>query len=82
MQYQEDLVYINEKFVYSLIASCLMQQDVDLSTSTNEALCVTNYLNALLYYLKYRSCTPQILEIVILSFQAGGYYNSLLTQES
>ena len=78
---EEDLVYINEKFVYSLIASCLMQQDVDLSAGTNDSLCVTNYLNALLYYLKYRSCTPQVLEIIILSFQAGGYYNNLLVQE-
>lgn len=78
----EDLVYINEKFVYFLIASCLMQNDVDLASGSDDSICVTNYLNALLYYLKYRSCTPQVLEMIILSFQAGSYYNNLLTQKA
>lgn len=78
---EEDLVYINEKFVYFLIASCLFQHEIDLKANNDDSICVNNYLNALLYYLKYRSCTPQVLEIIILSFQAGEYYSNLLNQQ-
>lgn len=73
----EDLVYVNEKFVYFLIMSYLFTEEIDIKSTDSDTTSIKNYLDSLLYYLKYRSCTPQVLEMIILSFEAGEIYKKL-----
>lgn len=79
---EEQLVYINEKFVYYVIMSYLLKDEIDLRADNERTLALKNYCDTILYYLKYRACTPQILEIIILSFQAGSIYNSVLDKNN
>lgn len=78
---EEQLVYINEKFVYYVIMSYLFQEDIDISDNNERNSALKNYCDTVLYYLKYRTYTPQILEMIILSFQAGSIYNSVLNNK-
>lgn len=70
----EELVYINEKFVLSYIMSYLTElvgEDFydKLSQENQEAF--DGYIDSLFYYLKYRNCNSQALELALLNFGAG-----------
>ncbi len=70
----EELVYINEKFVLSYIMSYLTQlvgTDFydDLKPKNQEAF--DGFIDSMYYYLKYRNCSSQALEFALLSFGAG-----------
>ncbi len=71
---REELVYINEKFVLSYIMSYLTHlvgTDFydDLKPKNQEAF--DGFIDSLYYYLKYRNCNSQALELALLSFGAG-----------
>ncbi|MDE7087709.1 MAG: hypothetical protein K2O67_05920, partial [Clostridia bacterium] len=34
-------------------------------------LAIKGFLNTLLYYLKFRDCSPQVLELMLMAFKAG-----------
>lgn len=75
----EEYVYINEKFVYTVLLGYLIDEEIDLKSSNHKNIkALSNYCDTILYYLKYRTCTPQILEIIILSFKAGAIYQKIL----
>ena len=68
----DKLAFVNEKFVYSRIASFLISNsEVKEFHDENKALMFRNFLDSFYYYLKYRNYDPQIIEIMIMSFQAG-----------
>ena len=64
----ESLIYVNEKFLLSVLVNHLLVDKSDQLT-TNKA--INAYFNILFYYLKYRNYDPKILEIIISSFKAG-----------
>ena len=69
----EEIVYINEKFVLSILVNHMTQNGKgDFSSKT----IIEGFCDTLLYYLKFRDCNPKILEMIILSFKAG---NSMQT---
>lgn len=64
----ENLVYVNEKFVLSILIHHLTNGEID-SLDGNDML--QSFCDTMLYYLKYRDCNAKFLEIMILSFKAG-----------
>ncbi len=64
-------VFINEKFLLVRLASYLLEDDIYLPITDNEGKAFQNFLDTILYYLKFRQCDPQALEIMILGFMAG-----------
>lgn len=71
---QEELVYINEKFIlsytFNFITSCKESiQYYDLSTLKKE--CFNGYIESFYYFLKFRNCDAQALELALLSFESG-----------
>ncbi len=72
--YNEELVYINEKFLLSYIMSYLTQivgYDFFDGLSDENKKAFNGYIDSLYYYLKYRNCSSQSLEFALLSFGAG-----------
>lgn len=70
----EELVYINEKFILSYIISYLTQLVgvdfyEDLTPANQKSF--DGFIDSLYYYLKYRNCSSQALELALLSFGAG-----------
>ena len=71
---KEELVYINEKFILSYVMSYLIQLvGYDFYSNANEhnKNAINGYLDSFYYYLKYRNCSAQALELALLSFGAG-----------
>ena len=64
----EELVFMNEKFVLTYIVSFLCQSISPESSTTSY---MNGFIDTLYYYLKYRVCTPQDIEMIILAFTVG-----------
>lgn len=73
---EEKDIYVNERFAaFLLLNECLLSGQKKFVKSENlEEL--ERYVDAVLYYFKYRECNPQVLELMIESFKMGS-----LTQE-
>lgn len=71
--------YINEKFIYSYLMFYLLDgrttiSDANFLSENNQNkynLAIKGFLNTLLYYLKFRDCSPQVLELMLMAFKAG-----------
>lgn len=67
----EELVFINERFVLSYIISFL-SKDVKIDSLDAESKQrIDGFIDSLYYYLKYRLCNPQELEMIFLGAHAG-----------
>lgn len=71
-QPDDKLAFANEKFVFSRIASYLVNNsgNIDLLKEQNNRA-FKNYLDTFYYFLKYRNYDAQMIEIMIMGFQAG-----------
>lgn len=65
------LAFVNEKFVFSRIASFLVGGNMDQVIKKQDKKAFLNYLDTLYYFLKYRQYDPQMLELMILGYKAG-----------
>ena len=70
----EELVYINEKFIlsYTINFITIGRESVryqDLSKVRQQSF--NGFIESFYYYLKYRNCSAQALELALLSFEAG-----------
>lgn len=79
--YEEELVYINEKFILSYVMNFIItnKESVryqDLSNVRQQ--CFNGFIESLYYHLKYRDCGAQSLELALLSFEAGMTINPKL----
>ena len=63
--------FINEKFLLMRISSFLMDDKINKPIIDEQRKVFDNYLGVLLYNLKYRDCSAQAIELMILSFEAG-----------
>lgn len=70
-QSEEKVIFANEKFVFSRIAKYLMGNNIGVSIHPEKRKSILNYFDTLYYYLKFRNYDAQMLEMLILSFQAG-----------
>lgn len=68
-------IFINERFVcYIIIYECLqLKQENSVSRKLDEQQRIRyeKYIDLLLYFLKYRECTAQMLELLIETFKMG-----------
>lgn len=72
--YQEELVYINEKFILSyainFITTCKESVRYQQLSKIRQQ-CFNGFIESFYYHLKYRNCSAQSLELALLSFEAG-----------
>ena len=64
-------IFLNERFCVSLIATEVLYKN-DNALLTKEIMKeIDDYIDLLLYYLIYRNCDPQAIELAIRSFLTG-----------
>lgn len=68
---EEKIVFANEKFVFSKVAQFLLKEHVNTDVDSECRKNVMGFFDMLYYYLKYRECNAQMLEMFLISFQAG-----------
>lgn len=68
-------IFINERFVcYMITYECLQQKQKNSSSlklDQPSAEAYSKYIDLLLYFLKYRECNAQMLELLIETFKIG-----------
>ena len=68
---EEKDIFVNERFaVFLLLNECLLCGEKHFISPQNREK-LDEYIDLLLYYLKYRECNPQVLELMIESFKMG-----------
>lgn len=66
-------IFVNERFVAFFLLNELFVEEVVPVLSNEDMERFNDYLNLLLYYLKYRDCSAQSLELMIESFKMGAF---------
>ncbi len=77
----ESLVYINEKFILSYAFNFITESKKSIRyQELNEVKkqCFNGFIESFYYHLKFRNCDPQVLELAMLSFEAGLAVNPYL----
>ena len=64
-------LYVNEKFVLTRLTSFLLAEDINKPLVGKKSIAFTNFLNTLYYYIKFRKCDAQSIELMLLAFKAG-----------
>jgi len=67
---RKELVYVNEQFVLSRIVHHLSNNEEETLITLGDKR-LEFFMNTLFYHLKYRALEPRMLEMFILSFNAG-----------
>ena len=68
---KEKDIFVNERFAaYLIINECLSDDERKYIPEQYQKKFI-EYTDLLLYYLKYRECNPQVLELAIESFKMG-----------
>ncbi len=71
-QLEDDrFLYINEKFIMTRLTSFLLEENINKPLVEEKQIIFTNFLNTLYYYLKFRKCDAQAIELMLLAFKAG-----------
>ena len=70
----ETEVFINEHFVSELLRCFLFDDPDGVVILKKKEEDITEFLNTLLYYFKYRDFSAQGIEMIILAFNAGKGY--------
>lgn len=71
-QIEDDrLLYVNEKFLLTRLTSFMLEGDINMPLAEEKSIAYKNFLNTLYYYLKFRQCDAQSLELMLLAFKAG-----------
>lgn len=67
----DSLLYVNEKFLLQRLTSFLLQDDINVPLVNERKEAFKNFLDTLYYYLKFRHCNAQAIELMLLAFKAG-----------
>lgn len=71
-QIEDDrLLYVNEKFLLTRLTSFMLGEDINMPIVEEKSIAFKNFLNTLYYYLKFRRCDAQSIELMLLAFKAG-----------
>lgn len=70
----ESLVFVNEKFVLTMLMSHLTFGSEAKPLAGKNLDIYRAFVNSLFYYLKFRKLDAQSLEMIILSFRVGGVF--------
>lgn len=68
---EEPDVFVNERFALFLIMNECLLQGVNLALDGESKKRFDEYIDFLLYYFKYRECSPQALEMLIETFKVA-----------
>lgn len=66
----EDLVFVNEDLVADFLLS-YVYGDIRVSIIASQRDKVALFEDTLRYFLRYRTVTPQVIELMLLAFEAG-----------
>lgn len=64
-------LYVNEKFLLSRLTSFMLGDDINVPIIEEKAVAFKNFVDTLYYYLKFRKCDAQSMELMLLAFKAG-----------
>ena len=64
-------LYVNEKFLLARLTSFLLQDDINIPLVDEKKESFKHFLDTLYYYLKFRKCDAQAMELMLLAFKAG-----------
>lgn len=71
-QIEDDrLLYVNEKFLLTRLTSFMLDSEINMPMVGEKSIAFKNFLNTLYYYLKFRKCDAQSIELMLLAFKAG-----------
>lgn len=70
----DDLIFINEKFILSLLMSFLTHGSEAKPLVKSDLSAYIAFANSFYYYLKFRRLDPQSIEMILLSFRLGGVF--------
>lgn len=71
-QIEDDrLLYVNEKFLLTRLTSFMLGDDMNMPIVGEKSTAFKNFLDTLYYYMKFRRCDAQSIELMLLSFKAG-----------
>lgn len=71
-QIEDDrLLYVNEKFLLTRLTSFMLENEINMPLIGEKSIAFKNFLNTLYYYLKFRRCDAQSIELMLLAFKAG-----------
>lgn len=70
----DDLMFVNEKFVLSMLISFLTQGSESKPLNEQDLKLYKNFINSFYYFLKFRRLDPQSIEMILLSFRLGGVF--------
>lgn len=74
----DKVLYANEQFLLSRLVSFLVGNELDAPLSGDRGDQFIGFTETLYYYLKFRKCDPQSLELMLLAFRAGTVVNPAL----
>lgn len=71
-QLEDDrFLYVNEKFLLTRLTSFMLEDNINMPLIGNKQAAFKNFLDTLYYYLKFRKCDAQSMELMLLTFKAG-----------
>lgn len=72
-QLQDDIwLFVNEKFLLTRLTAFMLGEDhYNIPLVGDRRKAFKNYLDTLYYYLKFRRCDAQVIELMLLAFEAG-----------
>lgn len=71
-QLEDDrMLYVNEKFLLTRLTSFMLGDDIYKPLVDEKGIAYKNFLDTLYYYLKFRRCDAQAIELMLLAFRAG-----------
>ncbi len=71
-QLEEDrCLYVNEKFLLTRLTSFMLEDNINMPIIEEKSTAFKNFLDTLYYYLKFRRCDAQSIELMLLAFKAG-----------
>ena len=73
MRCDKELVHVNEQFALTRILHYLSDYELT-SLAVFEKEDLKFFVNTLFYYMKFRTCDAQALEMILLAFNAGSVY--------
>lgn len=75
-QIEDDrLLYVNEKFLLTRLTSFMLDSEINMPIVGEKGTAFKNFLNTLYYYLKFRRCDAQAIELMLLAFKAGQLFH-------
>lgn len=81
-EYDDKLVFANEKFVLTWLIQFLIHEHETIPLVGEQLSAYRGFLNTFFYYLKFRKLDAQSIEMILLAFQAGQIITESFVQSS